>query len=567
MSGPNERAEGLRRAAREYFGQPGFARFLALLRAKYEASRAGARGTIALTGLTETEREALDGFYGTYTPVRPSASGAGTDAALKYSIARFEKLLLASRFAMAVPELFEALDGASLYTRAEMQAEEEAAWQALIQQERAALEAGLGLSGHRYGHRIAEWVSGLGTGTSPGSRTLRLAFAMQRAAAADCLRDCVRALLAAAKHRRQDACDAPSGAEGHAPAGAPDHTTDRTPLPLRLPVLAARITGDAHALDWKQPLGRLFWWGLVAVFHEREEELTSLAARELDEQARGAADGLAGESTGAGAMETAAGQEWAADEPGYAAESTATAGLEEDMRNLSRALLIREGYRMGGIADDDLSSQVMFFSPGWYDAWEERVLTLRQVEKLKPDEVERIRPSAVYAVENPSVFAVLVDEAVRRYGSRRPRFSPGGGRDLPMLVCGNGQPSVAVVQLLKLFLEPATAPPPPLYYSGDLDVAGLEIARSLQQRFPNSFRAWRMDAEWFSRHASRGFPMTAAERERMARLTTLWDGLLPGTAAASGMKLHQELWVDTLAEDWQSALSRNLSHEGIDKLE
>src|SRR5690606_583589 len=91
-------------AAIRYFKQPGFRRFLTELKKKHEAAMAGARGYVPLSGLTEQERETLDGFYGTYTV-------PGQLEARKYSIAKFSRLLQESRFALTIPRLFQLLEG------------------------------------------------------------------------------------------------------------------------------------------------------------------------------------------------------------------------------------------------------------------------------------------------------------------------------------------------------------------------------------------------------------------------------------------------------------------------
>lgn len=487
-------------AVRQYFGQPGFARFLALLRNKYEASKAGPKGYIRLSHASEEERSTLDGFYGIYSPIRPSGTENGSE--LKYSIGSFVKILLASRFHMTLAELFETLDGGSVLTRGQLLMEEDRAWREIFRAPLEWLVKELGHSGHAREIRLVEWVRGLEEGASPGFRTLRMLFAARREAAADCLSSCVRAL--------KTVMDRESGNDQEVAESS-----------LRLPVLSARLTGDAHALDWKHPLGRLFWWGLVAVFRDREEGGLSFADGVMDE----------------GATEVEV-------------ESEADPDQAENTRNISRALIIREGYRKAGIADDDLSSQVMFFAPGWDGSWEERVLTLRQVERLKRDDMGEFRPSAVYAVENPSVFAVLADEAAKRKQRWSSNYGAARHNELPILICGNGQLSVATVKLLERLLDPRNAHPPALFYSGDLDVAGLEIARSLQQRFPDSFRAWKMDAALFGRYADRGMTMTTAECGRMAKLSTPWDVSLPGLSTAASIKLHQELWMDELASDW-----------------
>jgi len=533
----DDRVPAARGAARQYFSQPGFARFLAELRIRYQTSLAGPRGYIRLASATAEERAALDGFYGSYTP---PARIEG--AALKFSIKQFERLLLASRFKLTLSELFAVLDGTPLTTRGEQEAEEDAAWQAMIGRiaeplppsgssvdpepepggEQASLLA-----------RLADWMRGLGDGTSSGYRTLRALFAEDRAAAEACLLQCRLALLAAIERQR----------------GA---TAAPAPL-LRLPILAARLTGDAHALDWKHPLGRLFWWGLARIFGGSKVSGQDELEFGDGEEVAGSESVFAADTAGSNRDFTPESQR------DHNSESDSDNRQPDDASHFSRALLIRETYRRGGIADDDLSSQVLIFTPGSGDRPEEQVLTLRQVEKLQPEYMKLSGPSAVFMVENPSVFAVLTDGVSDLLNLLRPSSPPAPEPHFPILVCGNGQPSVAVIQYLSLLLETPRAYAPLLFYSGDLDVAGLEIARSMQLRFPAAFRAWRMDAALHRCYADCGMPMSRIERDRVARLKTPWDAELPKTMADSGVKLHQELWVDELAKDWLVAISRAMS--------
>lgn len=499
-------------AVRAYFGQLGFRRFLDELRGKFEASGAGPRGYVELNRPTEDEFEALDGFYETYTSDR-------SRPVYRYSIRRFERLMRASRFQMSISELLRILYGPEVRTRGQRRAASAESWEAMIREVREKLrsfgvpvlceearETGEADEMERellyYRGRIEEWVGGMREETSPGVRILRKLFASGPEEARKGLTNAVRALLILN--------------EAQVRSGL--HSAHES---VRLPVLSAQATGDAHALDWKHPPGRLFWWGLVACFHSREAE--SFVSSDIHMEAE--EDSLVKE---------------------YGEPS------------LSQAQLIREGYRRGGVADDDLSSQVMFFAPGWDLHWEERVLTLRQVEKLAGATVGTLRCSAVYAVENPSVFAILTDAAVKRYMQNRTRIQTQAQAEepMPLLVCVNGQPSVAVVKLLKLVLGNLAQDGPQLWYSGDLDVKGLEIARGLQQCFPQRYRSWRMDSGHYLRYCHLGIPLSHAECLRLETADMPWESKLGNIIATKGFKLHQELWVNELEREWLGAFSQ-----------
>ncbi|MBD2848500.1 DUF2399 domain-containing protein [Paenibacillus sp. IB182496] len=585
-----------REAARRYFGQPGFARFLRLLERQYSASRHGVRGYVTLSAVTDEERKTLDAFYQTYTPPAP-------DQTRRYSLQKFERLLRESRYALTVPELLALLRGAPVLTREQREAQTDARWRAMIE---AALEQALpgwrleppgddtsasGGSSPDEGEsakegkplyagrpandcvapsacgsvsdvpspptvgsadaRLAAWVRGLAAERVPGSRTLRLVFGQSPEQAQRCLRDCVRAL------RR---LDEPGGAR-----------------PVRLPVLAAEVTGDAHALDWKQPLGRLFWWGLEAVSGSGNRQPAiqvadtsggaadwpaaspSSDATGVSASRASAADALDGQDApdaldGQHAPDAPDGQD-TPDAPGVP-DTPDAPGVPDtpevpDAPNVPdgghrQALLIREGYRRGGVADDDLSSQVMLYAPELFGEWEERVLTLRQAERLVSGQLEGLTADRIFMVENPSVFAEVID-AARRLSGTGDRTKGRVALSQPVVVCGSGQPTTAVIRLLDGLLGASAART--LQYAGDLDAAGLGIANGLRYRYPAMYRAWRMDAATYRRYAAHGIPLGESECARLRASEAVWDVELVEAMLERRVKLHQELWSDELVQD------------------
>jgi uncharacterized protein (TIGR02679 family) len=443
---------------KEYFSQPGFKRFLSQLQHSYENSTNGARGYVLLKDITDIERQTLDNFYGIYSPPIPQETK-------RYSIKTFERLLKNSRFSLTVPELFYALNGEALLTRQEHRRARDEKWERLIGE---AIERTNSKSPKEVSNRILAWLEGLRNETSPGSRTLRKVFATSYDEASKCLDECLLALDTIAHGSLS--------------------------LPIRLPILASHVTGNAHALDWKFPLGRLFWWGLT--FNNGESEFT-----ESEE--------------------------------------------EDDIDNLtpvvdlSHAILLREGYRKGGIADDDISSQVLLFAPGLFGVWQECILTLRQVERLNKEQLRQLHPTHVHMVENPSVFAELVDAA----GNRPSELS-----SEPIIICGNGQPTVAVIKLLDWLISGSFGTI--LHYSGDIDSTGLSIAQSLHARYSQAFKAWCMDKEHYVRYANKGLTITESEQARLKQTQYRWDEDLGLVVAYKGVKLHQELWVEELVSDF-----------------
>jgi uncharacterized protein (TIGR02679 family) len=445
-------------SVKHYFAQPGFQRFLGQMQHQYMSSTSGARGYVTLVAITDEERRVLDEFYELYSPPKP-------DETKRYSIKKFAKHLLKSRFALTIPDLLTILNGESVRTRQEQRRIADAEWERVVQE--AIEETGVSECDHSL---LFMWAAGLRDESSPGARTLRNVFAKSAKEASCCLEQCLIALRTVTK--------------------------DPDKRPIRLPVLAAKVTGDAHALDWKNPLGRLFWWGLTAI-HEQ----TPSVDFEEDDLDRDLA-------------------------------SAAPSG--------SQAIFIREGYRKGGIADDDLSSQVMLYAPELFGQLEERILTLRQVEQFAERDKGPLNPVHIFMVENPSVFAELVDADRQRQGARHEAASP-------IILCGNGQPTTAVIKFLDWLLESSTGAS--LNYAGDLDPAGLSIAQGLQLRYANAFSAWHMDKELYLRYAHKGIPLTEVERARLQQSQYDWDPELAHLMISKGIKLHQELWVDELALD------------------
>lgn len=223
---------------------------------------------------------------------------------------------------------------------------------------------------------------------------------------------------------------------------------------------AARMTGDAHALDDDRPLA-------------------TLALR--------AARTLSGLPEGSGA-------EWR-----------------------------REVWASVGLMRDELSTTVITLGLRGHqglEAWlgQPVHLTLRQLVRDPP----RLAALDVFVCENPVVVAAAADHL---------------GPSCPPLVCTSGQPSAAVMHLLRLIVSGSGT----LRYHGDFDWGGIRIANVLHDRVP--FTPWRFDTASYLTAGDVGRLLTGAPVE--AR----WDPTLAPTMSHAGRRIEEELVLDNLLDD------------------
>ena len=136
-----------------------------------------------------------------------------------------------------------------------------------------------------------------------------------------------------------------------------------------------------------------------------------------------------------------------------------------------------------GIVADNIASMIHVFGvrletvkgphpayEAFYHRKEPYVLT---AENLKSITNARAVHNKVYVVENEMVFMHLVENAKDQEAA---------------ILCTSGQLRVAALQLL----DRLTGSGAVIYYSGDLDPAGMDIADRLWQRYGNAVRLWRM---------------------------------------------------------------------------
>lgn len=470
-----------------YFSTPGFARILSAIWRRYEGlGKVGGTATIA-RALPE-ECEAINTFMGWRE--RPGAT-------IKVPLLQFERELLDSVFACTITKLHEWLIGEPLRTKSEKKLLSEQAWQHFfreIKQEEANLAS-----------VIQQWLTGLQGGSiEAGYRMVRELWIQSPKQAQSELLIALRAwrtlLLAVAENKP----------------------------PTRLPVLAAQVSGNPHALDRSSYAGRLLFQAL------RFAQALRHSVRNNQSESVHGADIIR--------------------EPD-AAELDVIAS-EPQERSAVDSLRAREIYREAGVLDDDLSSLVHLFRPHDQASNEPYVLTLRQVEAIE----ELPAVSAFYVVENPAVFSTLVDDS--RTGSAgslsgiTTDHTP-SAQNHPLLVCTSGPASAAALRLFDRYMQRHDWKGK-LYYSGDFDVKGIEIGNVLALRYADAFVPWRFDATSYCTGVAdyrcvwgkQGIPFTEEEQLRLSVLQAEWDANLTSALLQHGQKLFQEQLVAKLVADW-----------------
>ena len=190
-----------------------------------------------------------------------------------------------------------------------------------------------------------------------------------------------------------------------------------------------------------------------------------------------------------------------------------------------------------GIAKDRTSPKVDVFGlrsicPGYAHLREHPLATfsLRALEGMRGGHL-RAAGDVAFVVENPPVFDQIVERLLPLPSDLR-----------PTVVCTNGQLNLAD----RLLLAELQAGGAGLRYAGDFDPAGLRIARSVLERYPNSATLWRMTADDYRRALRPDSPrLQAAEIPHFeGALVTVGDAMRDVGRAG-----YQEALLADLAED------------------
>lgn len=455
----------------EFLRQSGLQRMWQLVRKKYE-SYGRAAGSVRLSGLREDEREALEGLFAVNMLGRSD---------FRFRLNELEKALQETRFRVSITDCLRLLYGDGWMTRQEQRETEKQSWERFCRW----------AAGFARKEELKRWIEQLRAGTGGGYRVFLECYREYREKGDS--PDWIAALRAL---QQLPACNE------------------------RLPVFAARTTGDPHGLDRSTLAGRIFYWGLLALQNLEHQET---ATQEPGMRKPGMPDQ-------GGTAISQDGNVFEAMEP---AEMDLTD--DPDPESASRSERIREQYANAGIVLDDISSIV--WVAGWEGYAREPVaLPLLTVDRL--DRTVFFPVTEVFVVENPSIFGTLVEQGLHK------------GTCLPFpLICTSGQPSLAALKLLDKMTDERSR----IYYSGDFDVKGLAMATGLAQRYGNRFVPWRLDAGTYRSAVRSHFPsFSEAEMQALARMRVPWDERLLPVMMKTGKKVFQEQILTELLADWEA---------------
>ncbi|NJC23830.1 uncharacterized protein (TIGR02679 family) [Arthrobacter pigmenti] len=261
-------------------------------------------------------------------------------------------------------------------------------------------------------------------------------------------------------------------------------------------LLARRAVGDAHALDMSRPLGRLAATVAKAAFIPHR----ATAENELSHRDAWAAAGVV--------LSNLASTVLCLGVPGVPAKAAKTVGPTPQMATAT-ALEAMRAARMPVI------------------------LTLDQVRSGGVRAVPR--GSAIHICENPTVVEVVAE----RWAGVTPVDGTSGAGD-PVLVCTYGQPSRAVIELLRRLASDGAE----CRYHGDFDWAGLRIARYLREQV--AWVPWRYSAADYREATETGMP---SRRLTGTSAESPWDPELATAMTEYGLAVEEEAVTDLLVTD------------------
>ena len=209
-----------------------------------------------------------------------------------------------------------------------------------------------------------------------------------------------------------------------------------------------------------------------------------------------------------------------------------------------RAYEWRECMQAAGIISDTIASMVHAFGvrleteEGFHPAFEafyhRKEPCVLTAENLKSVKGARASNKKVYVVENEMVFLYLFENV----------------KELDVtLLCTSGQLRVAAFQLLDYLSKGGAL----LYYSGDIDAEGMDIADRLWRQYGDGIQLWRMGADDYKESISE----ETISKKQLAKLGSLKNRILARTAEAVAREKkagYQENILNRLLEDVQKGV-------------
>lgn len=321
----------------DYFRQPCFEKLFTQAKKKIKSYN-GLRGKVMLDHLSPQEQDLMGGFLG---------RNCLGKTRLTITLAEIDQVIQNSSLEMGLYDFLELYFGEKIITNQETSEARSRQWEQFFT--KLHQTAGTPFT--------KAWLNQLLQGTGSGYRTLLGLYRQDPRNTLEEVSLCLKALDYLANHRGQK---------------------------TRIPVFAASLTGDPHALDQDTPLGRLLYYGIQHLLNKPEADYTAEGKRALFREV----------------------------------------GLEED--DVSSNVIVA-GLK---VCMDDPRFAVF---EGANKTSSPLILPLRFLEiptRWQPGQM-------VYMVENPAVFSAILDA-----------FQHQEDIQSPPLICGSGQPSVAALTLL-----------------------------------------------------------------------------------------------------------------------
>ncbi len=173
--------------------------------------------------------------------------------------------------------------------------------------------------------------------------------------------------------------------------------------------------------------------------------------------------------------------------------------------------------------------------PMWQEALQERAVMnvplreITRIESFLPGPGAAAKEEAVFVVENSGVFSEIID-----------CFAD---KKLPPLICTHGQFKLAALLLMDKLVNNGIV----LYYSGDFDPEGLQMAQRLLKRFPKSLKLWHYTVSDYEDCLSE-VTLSQSRLNKLASITTPALMAVKDRILSSGKAGYQEQLVPLLVK-------------------